>query len=173
MSASGENIGRSRSMFLAGSLVMTLIALAFELLVAREFGWKYAAIVGVILCAPIGDAARISFRWQQTSRSQLIRLAVLVFVTILALGFSIPHWYDLGAHDTHLAHLEVVEIGQLLRADPTFQNVTITENTSKGYPYSLVGSVSSEADRLRVKALADSSKHVRWGFEVRTYSPDP
>jgi hypothetical protein len=82
--------------------------------------------------------------------------AFLTLLLIVAAGGVVGvvrNWYETGMDDRHTEDLKWAKFGQALRKDPSFREVEI-QTTEPKHIYWVRGTVTSEADLIRLNSLA-------------------
>jgi hypothetical protein len=139
---------------IAAYLIIWAALFIFE---SRPFGVGSAIISSLLQAIPFIIALRMLIRWQTQRRREFVYLFILVIFVYGGVAYRIWDMYDKGQDRYYIEKSEFSEFYQLLHNDPAFRNVEITETPKE---YLMTGTLSSEADLNRLKALTTRYPHL-------------
>jgi hypothetical protein len=148
----------SRRLFSLAIIAYLLVTVGVLVFTLRVFVMGLAVGLEMIFIFPIAVAMRMRSRWPDVRVEEFALLVVLVAFVWGGSAYVIWYNYDRGMHIEHAQNLKFEAFRHELRKDPAFRNVT-AEYVRWMSRYSLKGTVASQADWDRLKALAD-----RFGF---------
>jgi hypothetical protein len=150
------------SLVLGAYLVAWVGLLVFTM---RTFG---DAAISLLTLIPLVVGARLRYRWPRVQGKELVFLLVVVMVASGGAALVLWHCYDQGLDVRYAIEVKWVNFENRVRHDPAFRGVVLHQPHPplKSW-YGLSGTVASQADLDRLRALA-----VEYGVERPYETPD-
>lgn len=128
------------------------------------FGSLSSIKLSIIVVLPLAIAARMRTRWstmQGRGLSYFFILVIVVFVTVVGVVWN---WYSTGMDRYHNEDVEYKRFAYIMRKDPSFCQVNIY--VSRKHVFWLRGTVATDADLARLRALEGQCRFIRWNEEL-------
>jgi hypothetical protein len=162
MIASTSKSSMTRKFFFLGMILYALAWTVILIVVNQTFGSGVIILLALIFTAPLlftfVTAARMQRQLLCVRRREFVFLTILAVILLCSGGYTVWYFHNLGMDAAHAERMKYEELVRIARSDAAFYHVkfSIAEEKQGGYSCYLNGTVSSQDDLDRLKALGKS-----------------
>lgn len=156
---------------LVAIILNALVLFGTAVFARAQLGWEYMVGMSIVLAFPLAVAVGLLRRSPEVQRREVVYLVAL---TVGAGGSAVAitaNAYRTGADRHHAQLKEYTRLLRTLREDHAFDGVELYKSPKD--IFWMRGSVATDADFSRLRSLAATCRHIRWGTRVKVRASVP